>query len=177
MTHGTVDASAPEEDTRTDLRRNLIHRLTSPRAIALAALVIALVAAGVAITAWLRPAHSSQFSGQQSADAKKAVCSAYFTVRRGVTEKVTNLRPDDPIAKTALNIRRNLVLLASSVHLHDTLAAQPATPADLAKAVDSLANTLEHVSIDHLAAVDKKSQAQLGHDFGTELAQVGKLCG
>jgi hypothetical protein len=177
MTHVSVGSSAPEEDSRTDLRRNLIHGLTSPRAIALAALVIALVATGVAITAWLRPAHSSQFSGQQSADAKKDVCSAYATVRRGVTEKVTSSRPDDPIAKTALNIRRQLVLLASSVHLHDALAAQPATPADLAKAVDSLANTLEHVSIDHLAAVDKNTQAQLGHEFSSELAQVGKLCG
>ena len=147
--------------------------------IALAALAIALIATAVAAAALLRPAHegaSQSFSGQQSVEAKKSVCSAYVIVRKAVSEKTPNPRPDDPLAKMSVTTNRQLVLLAGGVHLQEALTVEPAAPADLAKAISSMANTLEHLSINNLAGADKKFQIQLWKDFGSQAAQVSKLC-
>jgi hypothetical protein len=171
-------AESSENTHRTHLP-NFFRRLKSPLVIALTALTIAVIAAVAATAAWLRPAHegvSQSFSGQQSAAAKKNVCSAYDTVRRAVSEKTLNPRPDDPISKMSAITNRQLVLLAGGVYLRDTLAAEPAASADLTKAVNSVANTLEHLSINNLAQVGKKAQEQLWKDFGAEATQVHKLC-
>jgi hypothetical protein len=153
--------------------------LKSPLVIALAALTIALLAAAAATAAWLRPAHegaSHSFNGQQSAEAKKNVCSAYGTIRKAVSEKTPNPRPDDPLAKLEVITNRQLVLLAGSVHLRETLAAQPAAQADLTKAVSNVANTLEHLAINNLAGIGKQAQSQLWKNFGSEAAQINNLC-
>jgi hypothetical protein len=71
---------------------------------------------------------------------------------------------------------RQLVLLASSVHLQETLAAQPATQADLTKAGSTVATTLEHLALNNLAGVGKQVQGQLWKDFSSQAAQVNKLC-
>ncbi len=142
-------------------------------------MTIAVVSAVAATASWLRPATegaSQSVSGQQSAEAKKNVCSAYGTARKAVSEKSVNPRPDDPVAKLEVVTHRQLILLSSSVHLQETLAAQPATQADLAKAVTALANTLEHLAINNLAGVGKQFQTQLWKNFSSEAEQVNKLC-
>lgn len=171
-------AQSPENTHRRHLP-TFFRRLKSPLVIALAALTIALIAAAVATAALLRPARdgaSHSFNGQQSAEAKKNVCSAYGVVHKAVSEKTPNPRPDDPVSKLGATTNRQLVLLASSVHLQEVLAAQPAAQADLTKAVSSVANTLEHLAINNFAGVGRQYQGQLWKDFGSESAQINKLC-
>lgn len=178
MSDTAVIESAPE-DTHGRRLPNFFGWLKSPRAIALAALAVALVAAAASVAAWLRPAHegaSHSFSAQQSAQAKKNVCSAYFTVRRAVSEKTVNPSPADPVGKLEVATNRQLILLGGGAFLDKTVTAEPATPADLAKAVDSLAGTLEHLAVDKLARAGKPLQTGLWKDFGSEAAQVNKLC-
>jgi hypothetical protein len=178
MSDTSVIESAPE-NTHRRRRPNFFGWFKSPRSIALAALVIALIAAAASIAAWLRPAHegaSTSFSSQQSAQAKKNVCSAYITVRRAVSEKTPNPRPDDPVAKLEAATNRQLVLLGGGAFLDKTVTAEPAAPADLAKAVSSVAGTLEHLAVNNLARVNNQLQTVLWKDFGSEAAQVNKLC-
>jgi hypothetical protein len=178
MAEASLDESVPPSSHTRHLP-SFPHWLKSPLVIALVALTIALIAAAAATAAWLRPAHdgaSHSFNSQQSADAKKNVCSAYATVRKAVSEKTPNPRPDDPVSKLEATTNRQLVLVASSVHLQEILAAQPAAQTDLTKAVSSVANTLEHLAINNLAGVGKQYQGQLWKDFGSESAQINKLC-
>jgi hypothetical protein len=180
--HGMSDTSVIEsapEDTHKRRLPNFFGWLKSPRAIALAALAIALIAAAASIAAWLRPAHegaSHSFSSQQSAQAKKNVCSAYFTVRRAVSEKTPNPSPNDPVGKLEGSTNRQLVLLGGGAFLDKIVTAEPAAPADLAKAVSSVSGTLEHLAVNNLARAGKQFQTVLWKDFGSEAAQVNKLC-
>jgi hypothetical protein len=178
MSDTALDESAPANIHKRHLP-SFPHWLKSPHVIALVALTIAIVAAAAATAAWLRPANegaSHSFSGQQSAEAKKNVCSAYGIVRKAMSEKSANPRPDDPVAKLEVITHRQLVLLASSVHLQETLAAQPATQADLTEAVSTVAATLEHLALNNLAGVGKQVQGRLWKDFTSQAAQVNKLC-
>ena len=178
MSDTSTVESAPENTHRRRLP-NFSGWWKSQSWTALATLAIALIAVAVAIGAWLRPAHegaSPSFSSQQSAQAKKNVCSAYATVRRAVSERTPNPRPNDPVDKLELSTNRQLVLLGGGAFLDKTVTAEPAAPADLAKAVDSVAGTLEHLAVNNLARVGKPFQTVLWKDFGAEAAQVNKLC-
>jgi hypothetical protein len=68
-------------------------------------------------------------------------------------------------------------MLGGGAYLKDTLAAEPATPPDLAKAATSLATTLQQMGIDYLARTgDKAAMASLKHNLDTQGAQVQGLC-
>jgi hypothetical protein len=143
-----------------------------------AALAIALIAVVVAVAAWVRPAHgSSSFSGQQSAQAKANVCSAWKPVRKSVWVGTPSARPGDPVAAEAQAANVRLAMLGGGSYLKDTLAAEPAAPADLAKAVNSVANTLQRMGIIYLAReATPQVLAPLKHDLDSGGAQVDKLC-
>jgi hypothetical protein len=176
MSDASLEGPATER-VESKPRPNLLGWSKSPRAIALIALAIAVIAAVAATASWLRPAHDSiSFSSEQSAQAKKNVCAAYGTIHRAVGEKTPNPRPEDPLSKISAVTNRQLVLLASGVHLRDVLTAEPAAPAELAKAINSLANTLDHLAINNLARAGKKAQGELWKGFGVEDAQVKRLC-
>jgi hypothetical protein len=182
MSDASLAEPAPENIDKKH-RPSVLRWFKSQSWTALATLAIALIAAAVSIAAWLHPAHdgasagaSHSFSGAQSAQAKKNVCSAYATVRKGVFERSANPRPDDPVAKLELSTNRQLILLGGGAYLDKTLAAEPAAPADLAKAVNSISNALEHLAVNNLARVDKKFQTTLWRDFVAEDAQANKLC-
>jgi hypothetical protein len=145
-----------------------------------AALAIAVVAAGLAIVAWFRPPHgaSPTFTSQQIADAKTNVCSAYTAVQQGVVinTHLVNPRADDPIGTLAVAANARLALLGGGAYLRDRLAAEPAAPADLAKAVKSMANTIEQLGINYLAGASNLVQDPLRNDLNSEIAQINGLC-
>ncbi|MBO0865221.1 MAG: hypothetical protein J2P16_09135 [Mycobacterium sp.] len=144
------------------------------------ALAIAVVAVAVAIAAWFRPAHSSttSFSDQQTADAKKSVCAAYNSVKRGVVMNthLTNPHGDDPVGQLAVAANARLALLGGGQYLRDRLAAQPAAPADLSKAVTSMANTIQDLGIGYVSGESAFAQDPLRNDLNSEIGQIDAMC-
>jgi hypothetical protein len=150
----------------------------SPRSIAFAALAVAVIAAAAAIAGWVWPAHQkASFSDQESASAKTSVCAAVATVRNAVFVKSPKPPPDDQLAHFAHASNERVALLGGGAYLRETVAAEPATPADLAKAVNSVGVTLEKMGLDYLARSNKTVTESLQRDFGSEMHDVNQICG
>lgn len=145
------------------------------------ALVIAVIATAVAIAAWFRPAPQSAspaFTDQQTAQAQTNVCSAYAAVRQGVL-KNTHLavpNPNDQVGQLAIAANARLALLGGGAYLRDRVAAQPATPADLARAVNSMGTTIEQLGVGYLEAASNIVLEPLRHDLDSQITQINKLC-
>jgi hypothetical protein len=150
---------------------------TSPRLIALAALILAVVAVAVSTLAWLRPTHAHSYSAQQSAQAKKNVCAAWAPVRRSVWVGTPNPRPGDPVAQDAVAANVRLAMIGGGSFLKETVASEPATPDDLAKAIDAVAHTFQWMGVYYLARIDTQDViGPLKHDLDSEGVVVDKLC-
>jgi hypothetical protein len=141
-------------------------------------LAIALIAVVVAVAAWLRPAHGGgSYSDQQSAQAKANVCAAVGPVHKAVWAGTPNPHPGDPVAQLSVAANVRLAMLGGGSYLRETLAAEPATPADLAKAVTSMATTLQQMGINYLARTgNKPAMDSLQHELESKGAQVVGLC-
>jgi hypothetical protein len=151
----------------------------SARLQALAALAIAVIAAALAVVAWFRPAHenASTFTDQQTADAKTNVCSAYATVHQAVVTNthLVNPDPNSPIGQLAVAANARLALLGGGAYLRDRLTAEPAAPADLTKAVKSMANTIEQLGVGYLAGLNS-ALGPLRNELDSEISQINGMC-
>lgn len=183
------EKSTPEEGRKS--RRRRAGKLKLPgsstgglksRWPTLAALVIALIAVGIAVVAWVHPLHggtsSQTFNDEQTANAKKNVCTAYTTVKQAVVGNTHLKNPggDNPIGTLAVAANARLSLLGGGVYLRDRLSAEPATPDDLSKALNTMADTLEELGINYLAGASYLVQDPLRDDLNMQIAQVDKLC-
>ena len=143
------------------------------------ALAIAVIAVVVAVAAWLRPAHdSASFSSQQADQAKKNVCAASLVVNKAVYADAKNPHPGDPIGVVAVAANVRLALLGGGAYLRQVVAAEPATSDGLAKAANSMANTLQQMGINY--AANTATPAVLGplqQDLSSEMKQINTLCG
>jgi hypothetical protein len=173
--HGVSHISSAEPAAKVDTATS--HWWASSRLQALVALVIAVVALGVAVAAWLRPTHVGP-SYPQSGDAKTNLCAAYKVAHQAV---VTNTHLPDPGGNLpgghlAVAANARLALLGSGAYLRDVLDAQTAPPADLGKAVDSLAATIEQLGVNYLANASNDAQVPLRHDLDSEIKTLNQLC-
>jgi hypothetical protein len=146
-----------------------------------AALAIAVIATAVAIAAWFRPAPQSAtpaFTDQQTAQAKSNVCSAYTAVHQAVVRNthLADPNPNDPVGQLAIAANARLALLGGGAYLRDRVAAQPATPADLAQAVNSMGTTIEQLGVGYLEAAANIVLDPLRHDLDVQIGQISKLC-
>jgi hypothetical protein len=153
----------------------------SSRGATSAALAIALIATAVAVAAWFRPAPQSgspTFTGQQTAQAKSNVCSAYTAVHQGVVRNthLADPNPRDPAGQLAIAANARLALLGGGAYLRDRVAAHPATPADLAQAVNSMGTTIEQLGVGYLEAASNSVLDPLRHDLDSDVKQINKLC-
>jgi hypothetical protein len=186
------DAVKHSEDSRaepsSDADRDTVERSTAlgstgwSRWIAPAGLVIGLVALVLALVQWFHPlsngSASPSFSAQQAKDAKTSVCAAYTTVHRAVAMNTNLENPPDggPLGPLVVATSARLALYGGGSYLRDRLASQPAAPADLTKAIDSLATTLEDLAVNYLAGVPALTQDQLRHNLDAQLVDVDGLC-
>ncbi|MGV0579094.1 hypothetical protein ABQF17_12275 [Mycolicibacterium elephantis] len=116
--------------------------------VAIAALVVALAAGGVAVWALLKeppepPQSTSVFTGTTTDDPKASVCDAFNVVRNGVQIN-TNLQPpggpEDVTGSLAVAANARVALYDGGQYLLARL--QPDTPPELADAVREFANHL-----------------------------------
>lgn len=145
------------------------------------ALAIAAIAVALAITTWFRPAAdnaSPTFTDRQTAQAKSSICSAYTTAHQGVVRNthLADPNPNDPAGQFAIAANARLALLGGGAYLHDRIAAEPAIPADLAQAVQSLADTIEQLGVAYLAASTPIVLDPLRHDLDLQVSRINKLC-
>ena len=176
MSHTSADESVPEDGPAEPYPTKSGSK--SSRWTTLAALAIALIALALAIAAWFRPAQSAPtFTGQQTADAKTNVCSAYTAVHQAVVMNthLANPDPKNPIGQLAVAANARLALLGGGAYLRDRLAAEPAAPADLTKAVTSMANTIEQLGVGYLAGLNSTLDP-LRQELNSEIAQINGVC-
>jgi hypothetical protein len=163
------DTSAAESDILAIVRRWL----------PVASLVIALIAVALAIVGWFRPTSGpASFSDSQAKDAKSQVCVAFLEVNRAVVTNTHRTNPEQGNPGAALGVAANarLALYAGGDYLKDRLASQPATPADLAKAVTSAATTMQQLGIGYLADAPDANQQPLRDALNSGIDQVHNLC-
>jgi hypothetical protein len=152
-----------------------------------AALAIALVAVAIAIIGWFRPVgHTDQptapttapYTDQQIADAKDHICAAYRISKNQVF--VNTHRPNpvegDEIGSLAVAANGRLALYAGGDYLLKRLAAEPATPSDLADAVRALGNSYEEAGIRTLNYEPNSALDALRHDIDADIAKIDGLC-
>ncbi|MGV0625952.1 hypothetical protein [Mycolicibacter minnesotensis] len=146
----------------------------------IAALALAVIGIVLAIFGWFYPSSGQKFSDDQRLEAKGVVCNAQDVVRQG-TQFNTNLQnpvPGDPAGDLAVGTNARLSLFAGGAFLHQSLAANPAAPADLAKTVGDMADTLEALSINYLAghAPDDSVQQPLRDQLRGQIDVLVELC-
>lgn len=127
------------------------------RALMIAALAIALVALGVAIGAWFRPATTAsappaepQYSEQEVADAKKALCDAYGKTYKAVFA-AGEQQSDDPVAKSAIIVNTRLGFATSATFLFRAIEENPAAPTALSEPIRDLSRFYQEMVIAQIA--------------------------
>jgi hypothetical protein len=124
-----------------------------------ASLVIALVAIGLAMACWFRPAPSNKtsstppvagYTDQEVASAKASVCAAFEKVNQAVETAHSHAGSSDYTTQLAAAALNNVALDAGSRYLLTKLAEEPATPPDLATAVRNDANAAQEALIGYL---------------------------
>jgi hypothetical protein len=150
--------------------RRILDRWAVP-----AAVLIAVVALGVAVWALVRP----EFHGpteQQIADAKKRACNAFNTVGTAVS---LNTRADlgtDRVALEAKAANARLAAAEGADYLLSHLDA--ATPPQLADVMRSLAADLQDITIYALAGMGDTDPGQVArlHDIEGKTARITEQC-
>jgi hypothetical protein len=152
---------------------------------AVASLVVALVAVGVAMAAWLRPMPQENpppseavYSDEQVAAAKADVCEAYKAVDQAVVTNTHRPNPveGDEIGSLAAAANARLSLYAGGDYLLSRLAERPATPHDLAVPARSLANLYKQFSIRALDNVSNSNLDTLRSPIDETSATIERLC-
>jgi hypothetical protein len=158
------------------------HR-RSPQLLLITSLAIALLALGVAIGSWFRPAPDNKptppppapaFNGQQVADAKAKVCAAYDRIHHAVLANTGRNGGSDPASVLGLAANARLALYDGGQYLMKTLAQQPATPADLATAVRALVDAYQELAVNYMA---EAPDAEIQSSFQTLDATGSKVSG
>ena len=150
-----------------------------PRAVAVSALGVAVVAVGLAGWALVRPMAASSVaapSGEQVAAAKAQACASVTTVGTAVSLQTHVSLGEDPVAVQAVAANARLSMATGGPYLLAHLDS--ATPSPLAGAIRSFAGTLQDIAMNTLAGVpngDPAQAARLG-DAQKSSVELAALC-
>lgn len=147
----------------------------SPGWVAIAALVVALIAAGGAGWALLRPTpqNASPAPASPGGDPKAEACAAYKTVSSAVYVQ-SHADPGAEVQGVAANAR--LAMAGGATYLLAHL--NPGTPADLGDAIRSFAAGLQDISMNALAGVPNSDPTQADRLRNAEAlnTKIADLC-
>jgi hypothetical protein len=127
--------------------------------LAIVSLIVALLAVGVAIGAWIRPCPNSEphsavasrsYTNQEVARAKAKVCASYDKAHRALVLSSSRNGGSDPTAVLGVATSGRQVLDAGSRYLISKLSEEQATSPELAAAIRSLANAYQELAISYL---------------------------
>ena len=98
-----------------------------------------------------------------------------MTVHRAVVTN-THLESSTDGGPLAVATSARLALYGGGGYLQERLTREPATPADLTKAVTSMAATLEDLGINYRANAPAFTQDQLRQNLDGQMLDVERLC-
>jgi hypothetical protein len=141
------------------------------------------IAIALGVVALLKPAAQAaapvevapQYSEQQVAEAKKAVCGARdkaFGALKGAAKQ----KSDDPNLQMTLVVNTRLAEFISSSYLINTLDKNPATKLDLAKTIRDVATAYDDIVLAQLANASDSDLAPLNASLDSADAKVVEAC-
>lgn len=153
----------------------------------LVAWAIAFIALGVGVVGWFRPVpHNAAptapsaptFTAQQIADAKASVCTSYKLARDEVYDNTHRPNPadGDETRSIALASNSRLAIYAAGNYLLTRVAAEPATPADLAQLTRSLGNTYLEAGMHALNNASPSALEPFGKQIDLYIPKIDEMC-
>ncbi len=150
--------------------------------LAVAALVLAILGVAGAAYGYFYPnesaAGSGKYSDQQRNDAKKHICETFKIVDRAVVRNSHLKNPDNggPIGALSVATAQRFAFYDGGAFLRDRVAAEPATPKDLADNANALGNQLEELSIGYLAGAQDFAQDELRQNLDDKIKKIVEIC-
>lgn len=177
------DPNEPSAPSEPSANHRPVVLSSGGRALSVVALVVAVVAGGLAGWALLRPVLSSsqepEFTEEQRTEANAKLCKAYDIVRRGVTLNTNQVNPggrEDAIGALAVAANARVSLYDGGQYLLARI--DPANSADLADAVSEFGNVLMDIGAASTARIpnsDPDQAARLRDGDGLNVT-IGELC-
>ncbi len=149
---------------------------------AIAALVLAILAVAGAAYGYFYPNESAaaagKYSDQQRNDAKKHICETFKIVDRAVVRNSHLKNPENggPIGALSVATAQRFAFYDGGDFLRDRVAAEPATPKDLADNANSLGTQLEELSIGYLAGAQDFAQDELRQNLDDKIKKIVDIC-
>ncbi len=145
------------------------------------AVVVSLLALGLAAAAFFKPRHDDapaapQYSDQQVADAKKNLCDAYTLAHRAITD-AGSLSSEDPNQKFMISLNTRLAFGTAADHLLEATSRYPGAPTDLLEASRTLAFSYQRIVLAQTATAPHDELEPLYTESDEAVAQVEKACG
>jgi hypothetical protein len=153
-----------------------------PLWLAIAALVLAILGVAGAAYGYFYPnesaAASGKYSDQQRNDAKKKICDTFKIVDRAVVRNSHLKNPDNggPIGALSVATAQRFAFYDGGDFLRDRVAAEPATPKDLADNASQLGTQLEELSIGYLAGAQDFAQDELRQNLDDKIKKIVEIC-
>jgi len=145
------------------------------------AVVVSLLALGLAAAAFFKPKHDDapaapQYSDQQVADAKKNVCDAYNLIRRAVNE-VGSVTSEDQTLKFMLSLNTRLSFNTAADQLFTVSGQNPAAPSGLLNAAEALGASYRKIVLALTATAGDDELKPLYESADTAIASIKQACG
>lgn len=158
-----------------------------PTVTSLASLMLALVAVGIAVAAWLRPvpvqrpaaaAAAPVYTAEEVAQAKTNVCEAFALVKSAVVKNNDrpNPSPGEPTGALAAIANGRLALYAGGDYLLERVNAAPAAPTQITTQLRSLAHELKDFGMAFLAEVPDSELTPFRHSVDATFSILDRLC-
>jgi hypothetical protein len=148
----------------------------------IAALALAILAVAGAAYGYFFPNESAAAAGkytdQQRSDAKKHICETFKIVDRAVVRNSHLKNPDNggPIGALSVATAQRFAFYDGGAFLRDRVAAEPATPKDLADNANALGTQLEELSIGYLAGAQDFAQDELRQNLDDKIKKIVEIC-
>ncbi|MFN8101661.1 MAG: hypothetical protein U0Q20_08705 [Mycobacterium sp.] len=145
------------------------------------AVVVSLLALGMAVAAFFKPQQDSapaapQYSDQQVADAEKNLCDAYKLTSRAL-QTAGNTTSEDPNQKYMLALNTRLAFNTSADFLQDESAQQVAAPSALLDEFRSLIHSYRKMVLILTTDVTKDDHDSIFAEVDSHEVSIQKECG
>jgi len=148
---------------------------------AIIAVVVSLLALGLAAAAFFKPKHDDapaapQYSDQQVADAKKNLCDAYGLSSRAL-QTAGNTTSEDPNQKYMLALNTRLAFNTAADFLQEVSAGQPAAPSSLLNEVTGLTHSYRKMVLILTTDAAKEEHDAIFTEVDSHETSIQKDCG
>jgi len=144
------------------------------------AVVVSLLALGMAAAAFFKPRHDSapatpQYSDQQVAEAKKNMCDAYSEMYKGI-QGAGSLTSDDPNQKFMIAMNTRLAFNTAADYLTLVLQENPAAPFEVSHSARGLAAAYQRLVLARSAQAERPAVDSIGQEINESESALVQAC-